>query len=81
MFQGYILFKDKDVGKQKSECACMNTLSMNDDYSFNNFKYYTTPVKQETEGVFSDTFLESVDIVSNALDNIQARMYMDERCV
>ncbi|OQS55725.1 UBA1 [Ecytonucleospora hepatopenaei] len=75
------LFKEKDVGMHKSSCACKNACSMNEDYEEERCISYTTAVKQETENVFSDTFFDKVDLVSNALDNIQARMYMDERCV
>lgn len=34
-----------------------------------------------TEHVFNDDFWKSRDIVVNALDNIEARNYVDERCV
>merc|ERR1711976_971555 len=28
-----------------------------------------------------DSFFEKLDIVTNALDNVQARTYIDERCI
>ncbi len=34
-----------------------------------------------TTHIFSDSFFESQNIVANALDNVQARRYMDMRCV
>ncbi len=38
-------------------------------------------VHNETENIFTDKFFESQDCVTNALDNIQARRYVDKRCV
>merc|ERR1719422_2934256 len=38
-------------------------------------------VGPETENIFTDHFFEALDGVANALDNIDARMYMDRRCV
>ena len=33
----------------------------------------------ETENVFNDQFFKKLDGVANALDNIEARTYMDRR--
>merc|ERR1719422_2167491 len=38
-------------------------------------------VGPETENIFTDEFFNNLDGVANALDNIDARMYMDRRCV
>uniref|UniRef100_A0A7S1BIN6 Ubiquitin-activating enzyme E1 C-terminal domain-containing protein n=1 Tax=Corethron hystrix TaxID=216773 RepID=A0A7S1BIN6_9STRA len=38
-------------------------------------------VCSETETLFSDAFYASLDGVCTALDNVQARLYMDSRCV
>lgn len=35
----------------------------------------------ETEAVYDDNFFEALDGVANALDNVDARIYMDRRCV
>jgi len=35
----------------------------------------------ETEEIFNDAFFGSLSGVANALDNVQARLYMDGRCV
>lgn len=37
-------------------------------------------VSPETEGLFNDTFWEGLDLVVNALDNVNARLYVDSRC-
>lgn len=38
-------------------------------------------VSPETEEVFNDSFWEGKDLVVNALDNVNARLYVDSRCV
>ena len=38
-------------------------------------------VSPETEDVFNDAFWEELDVVVNALDNVNARLYVDSRCV
>ena len=38
-------------------------------------------VGAETENIYTDDFFDNLDGVINALDNVEARMYMDRRCV
>ncbi len=38
-------------------------------------------VSPENEKIFTDNFWESLDFVTNAVDNIKARQYIDTRCV
>ena len=38
-------------------------------------------VGAKTENVYDDAFFESLNGVANALDNVEARHYMDRRCV
>ena len=38
-------------------------------------------VHEGTETLFNEDFFTSLDFVTNALDNIKARNYMDSRCV
>lgn len=38
-------------------------------------------VSPETEDVFNDMFWMTTDLVVNALDNVNARLYVDSRCV
>lgn len=37
-------------------------------------------VGKENEEIFDDTFWESLDIVINAVDNVNARRYIDDQC-
>ncbi len=38
-------------------------------------------VGPESETVYDDKFFEDLDGVANALDNVDARLYMDRRCI
>ena len=38
-------------------------------------------VSPDTEDVFDDAFWSNLDVVVNALDNVNARLYVDSRCV
>ena len=72
------LFRSADIGSLKSECAVAKAKAMNPDM---NVVHYESRVGPDTEGFFGDTFFENLDGVTNALDNLEARLYMDQRCV
>lgn len=72
------LFRPPDIGGMKSICAAKAVRKMNPHIKVH---AHETPVGKDTEGVFDDNFWEPLDIVVNGLDNIQARLYVDERCV
>ena len=74
------LFRSGDVGKLKSETAVKAVEAMNPDL-MGNFKVYKDPVGPDTENVFGSDFFEPLDAVVNALDNVEARTYVDRRCV
>nr|XP_039247456.1 ubiquitin-like modifier-activating enzyme 1 [Styela clava] len=72
------LFRPWDVQKLKSECAAASVKKMNPQV---NIIAHQNRVGPETEKVYNDSFFEDLDGVTNALDNIDARIYMDRRCV
>lgn len=74
------LFRPKDVGKLKSECASQAVQVMNPDLE-GKINMMKDLVAQSTEHVFNEDFWESLDGVTNALDNVEARTYVDRRCV
>jgi ubiquitin-activating enzyme E1 len=74
------LFRSKDVGKLKSECASHAVQAMNPDLK-GHIDMLKDRVAQETEHVFNEDFWEGLDAVTNALDNVDARTYVDRRCV
>jgi len=75
------LFKESDVSQLKSESAALRVLDLNEDFPAGAIKSYSMAIGHDTEHVFSDKFFEKIDLVSNALDNIETRNYMDDRCV
>ncbi|OOQ88058.1 Ubiquitin-activating enzyme E1 1 [Penicillium brasilianum] len=74
------LFRPKDVGRLKSECASAAVQVMNPDL---NGKIVTLRdrVGADTEHIFNEEFWNGLDGVTNALDNVDARTYVDRRCV
>ncbi|XP_035226335.1 ubiquitin-like modifier-activating enzyme 1 [Stegodyphus dumicola] len=72
------LFRPWDVGEMKAVVAGKAVLKMNPDVNVEAHQHRVGP---ETEMVYDDDFFESLDGVANALDNIDARTYMDRRCV
>ena len=74
------LFRPPDVGKLKSDTAVKAIQVMNPDL-VGKFKVYKDPVGPDTEAIFGHDFFEPLDAVVNALDNVEARTYVDRRCV
>jgi len=72
------LFRRENVGQQKSICASNAAKVMNPAIKI---ACHETKVCPETENVFDDDFWQSLTGVCNALDNMQARYYVDSRCV
>ncbi|THH32904.1 hypothetical protein EUX98_g1245 [Antrodiella citrinella] len=74
------LFRAKDLGKFKAEVAAAAVAAMNPDL-VGKIDSKQEPVGHETEDVYDQTFFDGIDGVTNALDNVKARQYMDQRCV
>ena len=74
------LFRPKDVGGNKSEIAAKAVQAMNPDLNGKIFPKLDK-VGPETEDIFGDEFWTPLDFVTNALDNVDARTYVDRRCV
>lgn len=72
------LFRDKDIGKNKSEVACQVITGMNKNVKT---VAYTKPLEEKTRDFYNDIFYLSLDGVCNALDNIQSRLFSDKMCV
>jgi len=72
-----LLFRTEDIGKPKSIAAAQAVQQINPDVHIEAFE---ARVGAETEDIFDDDFWESLSGVANALDNVQARQYVDWRC-
>lgn len=74
------LFRPKDVGRNKSEVAASAVQSMNPDLK-GKIESKLDKVGSDTEDIFDDNFWNGLDFVTNALDNVDARTYVDRRCI
>eukprot|EP01087_Luapelamoeba_hula_P012828 TRINITY_DN3622_c0_g1_i1.p1 TRINITY_DN3622_c0_g1~~TRINITY_DN3622_c0_g1_i1.p1 ORF type:complete len:1066 (-),score=192.27 TRINITY_DN3622_c0_g1_i1:111-3308(-) len=72
------LFRNHDIQKPKSTTAANAALAMNNEL---HIESHLKKVGTESEDIYTDHFFRSLDLVVNALDNINARLYVDQRCV
>jgi len=72
------LFRPSDVGQLKSEAAANAIAVMNPDIRVD---AKAERVGEQSEDVYDDAFWENLDAVVTALDNVDARLYVDRRCV
>ena len=72
------LFREKHIRKPKSVTAAYSVINMSKAM---NVLPLTQKVAPDTENIFSDEFISGLDLIANALDNVQARKYIDNRCV
>lgn len=74
------LFREKHLRQPKSLTAAAAVQQMNPDLK-GHLIARLDKVHEGTENIFTDSFFENLTIVTNALDNIQARRYIDLRCI
>ncbi|CAL5424626.1 unnamed protein product [Camellia sinensis] len=72
------LFRDWNIGQAKSTVAASAAATINPHLCIEALQSRVGP---ETENVFDDTFWENLSVVINALDNVNARLYVDQRCL
>lgn len=74
-----LLFRDNDIGKFKSAAAHEGALRFNEAVVVES---HSSRVGGHDAGPFDESFWSNrVDVVLNALDNMEARLYMDRQCV
>lgn len=74
------LFREKHLRKPKSSTAAAAAIQMNQQLK-GNIIARLDKVHEATNHIFTDRFFEGLTIVTNALDNVAARTYVDSRCV
>lgn len=74
------LFREKHIRKPKSSTAAASAIQMNPLLK-GHVSARLDKIHDATKGIYSDEFFQSLNIVANALDNVQARRYVDQRCV
>jgi hypothetical protein len=72
------LFRAAHIGRAKSSTAAAAAAGLNADFRAQAFE---TRVGPDSECLFNDAFWDSLDGACNALDNVDARLYVDARCV
>ncbi|KAM4798221.1 ubiquitin-like modifier-activating enzyme 1 isoform X3 [Urocitellus parryii] len=72
------LFRPWDVTKLKSDTAAAAVRQINPNIRVISHQNRVGP---DTEHIYDDDFFQNLDGVANALDNVDARLYMDRRCV
>jgi len=72
------LFRRSDVDAAKSTTAVEAVRAMNGDL---NIVAHQNRVGPDSEGVYDFAFWSGLDAVCNALDNVEARLFVDAQCV
>jgi len=72
------LFRNEDIGRSKSITAADKIMNINNK---TRILAYNDIVCPETETKFTRSFWDSQDFIVNALDNVEARQYVDSKCV
>eukprot|EP01083_Nonionella_stella_P026932 74116_1 len=72
------LFRSSDVGQMKSETAARAVRRMNGAM---NVESASNRVGPASESVYNDDFWSNLSGVCTALDNVEARLYVDQQCV
>ncbi|XP_071498868.1 ubiquitin-like modifier-activating enzyme 6 [Diadema antillarum] len=73
------LFRPHHIQKPKSETAAQSTKDINPGMQIEAHQNKICPQTEST--IYNDGFFESMDVIVNALDNVEARRYVDSRCV
>ena len=73
------LFREKHLRLPKSSTAAAAAVQMNKNLKGHIFAK-SEKLCEQTEYIFSDEFFKKLDVVANALDNVNARKYVDLRC-
>lgn len=72
------LFRNTDINEFKSATAARAAKEMNSNI---NIISYQEKVGSDTECIFGDDFYDKLNGVCTALDNVEARLYVDQRCL
>eukprot|EP00494_Astrolonche_serrata_P024546 UN24805 len=72
------LFRQDMVGKPKSTCGAKVVKAWNKDMEIESLEKFVGP---KTEDFFDDDFWQGLNLCWNALDNVKARKYTDQRCL
>ena len=72
------LFRNEDIGKHKSDVV---KTRLHEYTPRMNIDSHTYEIGKTTENVFNSSFWNNNNLIINALDNVEARRYVDSKCV
>ncbi|ESL07177.1 hypothetical protein TRSC58_05140 [Trypanosoma rangeli SC58] len=72
------LFREENVGQPKSVAAASRMRAMNKNAVIDPRQDH---IGANTEHLYHDVFWSGLNVVVNALDNMEARLYVDQQCV
>lgn len=72
------LFRDWNIGQAKSTVAASAATKINPSFQIEALQ---SRASSDTENIFDDNFWENQGVVISALDNVNARLYIDSKCV
>ena len=73
------LFREKHLRQPKSQTAAAAAQQMNPELK-GKIIARLDRLDENTEHIYTDKFFKDLTIVTNALDNVRARRYVDQRC-
>jgi ubiquitin-activating enzyme E1 len=72
------LFRNTDIGKLKSVVACEKAKTMNPNIKI---VAHQNKVDNNTLNVYNEQFFNGITCITNALDNVSARLFVDSLCI
>ena len=72
------LFRDWNIGQAKSTVAASVASKINSSFQIEALQSHAS---SDTENIFDDKFWENHGVVISALDNVNARLFIDRKCV
>lgn len=74
------LFREKHLRKPKSHTAAAAVIQMNEELE-NHIEARLDKIHDGTAHIYNEAFFKKQTIVTNALDNVAARLYIDKLCL
>jgi molybdopterin/thiamine biosynthesis adenylyltransferase len=74
------LFREKHLRKPKSMTAAAASIQMNPDLK-GHVDARLDKVHADSVNIYSEPFFKQQNVVANALDNVAARIFIDQKCV
>ena len=74
------LFREKHLRKPKSMTAAAAAAQMNPDLK-GHISARLDKLHKDTDHIYTEAFLKEQTVVANALDNVAARLFIDQKCV